>query len=139
RLAGGLTWFSAAELIRIDGHARTSTELVAVEGIEKGFDDDMAAQWQALTAPRFPLQLGERTIRLDQPQVMGIVNATPDSFSDGGQFADAAAAAEAGAEMAGHGAAIIDVGGESTRPGARPVWEGDEIERVLPIIRQHAQ
>ena len=61
---------------------------------------------------------------------MGIVNVTPDSFSDGGQFADAEAAAEAGARMAAAGAAIVDVGGESTRPGAKPVWEGDEIERV---------
>jgi dihydropteroate synthase len=69
---------------------------------------------------------------------MGIVNVTPDSFSDGGQFADAGAAAQAGAEMAGQGAAIIDVGGESTRPGASPVWEGDEIERVVPVIRQLA-
>jgi dihydropteroate synthase len=98
----------------------------------------MAAQWTALTAPRPPLQMGERTIRLDQPQVMGIVNATPDSFSDGGQFADAAAAAEAGADMARDGAAIIDVGGESTRPGARTIWEGDEIERIAPVIRQLA-
>jgi dihydropteroate synthase len=69
---------------------------------------------------------------------MAIINATPDSFSDGGQFADAAAAAEAGARMAAEGAAIIDVGGESTRPGARSVWEGDEIERVVPVIRQLA-
>ena len=69
---------------------------------------------------------------------MGIVNATPDSFSDGGQFADAAAAAEAGARMAAQGAAIVDVGGESTRPGARSVWEGDEIERIAPVIRQLA-
>ena len=69
---------------------------------------------------------------------MGIVNATPDSFSDGGQFADAASAADAGATMAAQGAAIIDVGGESTRPGAKPVWEGDEIERIVPIIRQLA-
>jgi len=96
----------------------------------------MAAQWKALTSARAPLQVGERTVRLDQPQVMGIVNATPDSFSDGGQFADAAAAAAAGADMAAGGAAIVDVGGESTRPGAKPVWEGDEIERIAPVIRQ---
>ncbi len=89
RLAGGLNWFASVELITVDGHSRTATELVPVEGIENRFDDDMAAQWTALTAPRAPLQLGTRTIRLDQPQVMGIVNATPDSFSDGGQFADA--------------------------------------------------
>jgi dihydropteroate synthase len=138
RLAGGLNWFAAVELIHVEGRKRTFTELLPVEGVEDRFDDDLAAQWQALTAPRPPLQLGERTIRLDQPQVMGIVNATPDSFSDGGQFADAAAAASAGADMAGEGAAIIDVGGESTRPGAKPVWEGDEIERIVPIIRQLA-
>jgi dihydropteroate synthase len=138
RLAGGLTWFAAVELLKIDDNKRTSVELVPVEGIESRFDEDLAAQWQALTAPRPPLQLGERTIRLDQPQVMGIVNATPDSFSDGGQFADAAAAAEAGADLARDGAAIVDVGGESTRPGAKPVWEGDEIERIAPVIRQLA-
>jgi dihydropteroate synthase len=138
RLAGGLNWFAAVELIRVDGHERVSTELVAVEGIEDRFDDDMAAQWKALTSARPPLQVGERTIRLDQPQVMGIINATPDSFSDGGQFADAAAAADAGADMASDGAAIVDVGGESTRPGAKPVWEGDEIERIVPVIRQLA-
>jgi dihydropteroate synthase len=98
----------------------------------------MAAQWQALTSAREPLRLGERLIRLDQPQVMGIINVTPDSFSDGGRFADSASAAEAGADMASKGAAIIDVGGESTRPGAKTVWEGDEIERVVPVITQLA-
>lgn len=138
RLAGGLNWFAAVELIHVEDDRRVGTELVPVEGIEGRFDDDMATQWSALTAPRVPLQLAERTVRLDQPQVMGIVNATPDSFSDGGQFADAAAAAGAGADMAGEGAAIIDVGGESTRPGARSVWEGDEIERIVPVIRQLA-
>jgi dihydropteroate synthase len=138
RLAGGLSWFAAVELIRVDGHRRVSTELVPVDGIEERFDDDMAGQWRALTATRPPLQLGERTIRLDQPQVMAIVNATPDSFSDGGQFADAASAAEAGAQTAADGAGIIDVGGESTRPGARSIWEGDEIERVVPVIRRLA-
>ena len=136
RLAGALNWFAAVELIRVEGSRRTATELIPVEGIESRFDDDLAAQWQALTAARPPLRLGERTVRIDQPQVMGIVNATPDSFSDGGRFADSAAAAEAGADMAANGAAIVDVGGESTRPGARSIWEGDEIERIAPVIRQ---
>jgi len=138
RLAGGLNWFAAVELIRVDGQRRVSTELVPVDGIDSRLDNDLAEQWQALTAPRPALQLGERTVRLDQPQVMAIVNATPDSFSDGGQFADASAAAEAGAQMAAEGAAIVDVGGESTRPGARSIWEGDEIERIAPVIRQLA-
>ena len=136
RLAGGLNWFAAVELIRTDGGTRVSTELMPVEGVESRFDDDMAAQWEALTSVRAALQLGERTIRLDQPQVMGIVNVTEDSFSDGGRFADSAAAAEAGADMVREGAAIVDVGGESTRPGAKAVWEGDEIERIAPVIRQ---
>ena len=138
RLAGGLNWFTAVELIGIEDDSRVSTELVPVEGIESRFDDDMTTQWKALTGVRAALKLGERTIRLDQPQVMGIVNATPDSFSDGGQFGDASAAAEAGADMAAQGAAIVDVGGESTRPGAKLVWERDEIERIVPVIRQLA-
>ena len=136
RLAGGLNWFASVELIKLEGHERLSTELAPVDGIEDRLDDDMAAQWEALTGSRPALRLGERTIRLDQPQVMGIINATPDSFSDGGQFANASEAAEAGARMAGQGAGIIDVGGESTRPGARSIWEGDEIERIVPVIRQ---
>jgi dihydropteroate synthase len=138
RLAGGMNWFAAVELIGIEGHKRSSAELLPVEGIDDRFDEDMAAQWKALTSARASLQLGERVIHLDQPQVMGILNVTPDSFSDGGQFVDAAAAAEAGADMAAQGAAILDVGGESTRPGAKPVWEGDEIERIMPVIRQLA-
>ena len=136
RLAGGLCWFSAVELVGIEASCRVSTELVSVEGLADRLDDNLAIQWQRLIAPRAPLGLGARTIRLDQPQVMGIVNATPDSFSDGGQFAAAKDGAEAGARMAEEGAAIIDVGGESTRPGATPVWEGDEIQRVVPLIRQ---
>ncbi|MDQ3144302.1 MAG: dihydropteroate synthase, partial [Pseudomonadota bacterium] len=119
RLAGGLNWFAQVELI----HGGGRRELVSVEGVESRFDEAMAADWARIVAPRPPLQMGARTIRLDQPQVMGIVNATPDSFSDGGAYADARAAADAGAVMAGDGAAIIDVGGESTRPGAATVWE----------------
>ena len=138
RLAGGLCWFFAVELLRVDGNRRISAELVPVEQLVDRLDDERSSQWQRLTSPRAPLQLGSRTIRLDQPQVMGIVNVTPDSFSDGGQFADAASAAEAGARMAEAGAAIVDVGGESTRPGAKPVWEGDEIERAIPVVGQLA-
>ena len=134
RLAGGLNWFASVDLIHADG----TRELVPVERVEARFDEAMAASWARITAPRPPLTLGSRTIRLDQPQVMGIINATPDSFSDGGAYPDSRAAAEAGASMAGAGAAIVDVGGESTRPGAKPVWEGDEVERILPIVQQLA-
>jgi dihydropteroate synthase len=70
--------------------------------------------------------------------IMGVLNVTPDSFSDGGEFFATEAAVKHGREMARSGAEIIDVGGESTRPGARPVAPNDEIERVLPVIRQLA-
>ena len=67
--------------------------------------------------------------------IMGIVNVTPDSFSDGGQFLDAKKAVEHGLDMVAEGAGILDVGGESTRPGAAPVSEEEELRRVLPVIR----
>jgi dihydropteroate synthase len=66
--------------------------------------------------------------------LMGIVNVTPDSFSDGGLFLDAAVAVEHGTRLAAEGASILDVGGESTRPGAAPVAAEDEIARVLPVV-----
>ena len=138
RLAGGLCFFSAVELITVDGKRRTSCDLVPVGEIEARLDDDSSAQWAALTSPRQPLELGTRTVRLDEPQVMGILNVTPDSFSDGGRFADVEEAIAAGVDMAMAGAAIIDVGGESTRPGSTMVWEGDEIERVVPVIQRLA-
>jgi dihydropteroate synthase len=66
--------------------------------------------------------------------VMGVVNVTPDSFSDGGACADAGAAIERGLELAGQGADILDIGGESTRPGAVPVGQDEELRRVLPVV-----
>jgi dihydropteroate synthase len=136
RLAGGLLWFSMVEIVRDDG-----AELVPVEGFAARLDslgDGARAAWANLTSPRAPLQLGERVIRLDQPRIAGIVNVTPDSFSGDGREGDREAAIEAGFAMAAAGAALIDVGGESTRPGARPVWEGDEIARVEPVVRRLA-
>jgi dihydropteroate synthase len=68
------------------------------------------------------------------PLVMGIVNVTPDSFSDGGRFLDPAAAIAHGRELVAQGATIVDVGGESTRPGAEPIGLRDELDRVLPVV-----
>ncbi|WP_106639880.1 dihydropteroate synthase [Allosphingosinicella vermicomposti] len=140
RLAGGLSWFSAVELIRVEG-GRLSRELLSVAAIEDRLgqlDDRARTAWTNLTAPRAPLVLGDRVIRFDQPQVMGILNVTPDSFSDGGVHDDAERAADAGFAMAQAGAALVDIGGESTRPGAKPVWEQDEIDRVLPPLERLA-
>ena len=69
------------------------------------------------------------------PPIMGILNVTPDSFSDGGRYADPAQAVAAGLQMVADGAGLIDVGGESTRPGATPVSPDEEQARILPVIR----
>ena len=71
---------------------------------------------------------------MNTPLVMGVLNVTPDSFSDGGRYLDADAAVARGREMVAEGADIVDVGGESTRPGAEPVAEAEERRRVVPVI-----
>jgi dihydropteroate synthase len=73
------------------------------------------------------------------PLVMGVLNVTPDSFSDGGRFLDPAAAVSHGLAMAADGADVVDVGGESTRPGADPVDEAEERRRVVPVVRALAE
>ena len=80
----------------------------------------------------------DRVLDLTEPVVMGVLNVTPDSFSDGGRYVELASAVERGLRMAEEGAGIIDVGGESTRPGAAPVDAGEELERVLPVIERLA-
>jgi dihydropteroate synthase len=80
------------------------------------------------------LRCGRFTLDLSRPRVMGVLNVTPDSFSDGGADADTAAAIMRGRQMAADGAMLVDVGGESTRPGAAPVAEADELARVLPVV-----
>ncbi|MBU3029506.1 dihydropteroate synthase [Paracoccus marinaquae] len=117
RLAGGWAGFSEFErLERGQPPCRVSDA-----------PDEVLA---ALTAPRGPL-LG---LALDVPRLMGIVNATPDSFSDGGHYDPVA---QAGA-LALAGADILDIGGESTRPGAAEITPGDEIARIRPVIRAMA-
>ena len=138
RLAGGLLWHSAYELIEAEDGRISSRRLVPVEQASS-LPDAVQPLVEHLAAPRAPLQLGPRTLRFDQPQVAAIVNITPDSFSDGGTYADAEAAASAGVAATAEGAAFVDVGGESTRPGAEPVWEGDEIARAAPVIERLAR
>ena len=134
RLAGGMQWFAAYEVIERGARRTIPVADVAMLG-------DRAAQLHAMiTAPRAPLPLGDRVLRFDQPLVAAILNVTPDSFSDGGKHVDdPAAAAAAGIDMAAAGATMIDVGGESTRPGAAAVWEGDEIARLVPVVERLAR
>lgn len=146
RLAGGMAYAREfAVTVTRDG-AVVQRELATAATIERALESlpdtlgaEAQAQWAGLRAAHPPLQLGDRTVRLDQPQVMGILNVTPDSMSDGGKFLDDPEEAMAhAAAMHEAGAAIIDIGGESTRPGAAAVWEGDEITRVVPAVKHAA-
>lgn len=85
------------------------------------------------------LDCNGRIVGLDMPRVMGIVNVTPDSFSDGGVHFDAQAAIAHGLQLAEEGADLLDVGGESTRPGAEEVSVEEELQRVVPVIRGLAE
>jgi dihydropteroate synthase len=90
----------------------------------------------SMPSPEVLLRCADKLLDLSQPVVMGVVNVTPDSFSDGGRFLSVEAAVEHGVRLAEEGAALIDVGGESTRPGAEPVGAEVELERVIPVIER---
>ncbi|MFA6218446.1 MAG: dihydropteroate synthase [Erythrobacter sp.] len=146
RLAGGMVYASrfAVILRQAEAHggkvvgrwlATPDTMAQVLGELPEAVGAEAEAQWANLGKAHPPLALGARTVRLDQPQVMGILNVTPDSFSDGGRFLDDREAGRAhAAVMIEAGAAVLDIGGESTRPGAKPLWEGDEIVRVVPAV-----
>jgi dihydropteroate synthase len=122
-LAGGPLGFTLVRLIEDRGNPRP----VPVGAIPA----DWAPALERVTRPR----PAWAALDLDRPAVMGILNVTPDSFSDGGAYGDPASAVAAGRAMAAAGADIVDVGGESTRPGASAVPPEMEQARVLPVIR----
>ncbi|PIX65323.1 MAG: dihydropteroate synthase [Sphingomonadales bacterium CG_4_10_14_3_um_filter_58_15] len=146
RLNNSLIWFSQIEYLVIESGKPNLRGLVNItqwpewsQALPERLAQRATAQFANLTRQHQALHCGERVIRFDQPHVMGILNITPDSFSDGGKHQDDPdKAAEAGLAMATAGASILDIGGESTRPGADPVWEGDEIKRVVPVIERLA-
>ena len=137
-LAGGPLGFAACEATLRAGPRITSREMLPVATLEEA----LRARDPALAeAARVRL---ERLVRarpafaglpMDRPQVMGVVNVTPDSFSDGGDRFDPGRAIEDGLGMLAAGAALLDVGGESTRPGAEPVPLDEELRRVVPVVR----
>jgi dihydropteroate synthase len=120
RLAGGWGWFD-----RVEERARGAAARLVPAGALTG------AERMALTAPRADFC----GLSMDRPRIMGILNITPDSFSDGGRFLDADKAMAQGRALIEAGADILDIGGESTRPGARAVPEAEEIARTVPVIR----
>lgn len=118
-LAGGWCWFDRVEVLQRDG----APQILPVSNFTK-------SELAALTTARADL-LG---LSMGTPQVMGIINATPDSFSDGGDHADPAQAVASALAMQAHGITLIDVGGESTRPGAAEVPANEETRRVKAIL-----
>ena len=124
-LAGGLFGFAEVEILR----RGAPPEILPVEAAE-ALHPDEAEAIALLSTPR-PALAG---LDLAQPRIMGVVNATPDSFSDGGLLADTGAAVAHGLALALAGADILDIGGESTRPGAAPVGLDQELDRIIPVI-----
>jgi dihydropteroate synthase len=129
-LAGGATVFTACEVL-----ARRGDEVLTALAPVAALHGRMSPPLDALSAPRAPWA----GLTLDRPLIMGILHVTPDSFYDGGPFLAPEAAAAKGQALAAAGADIIDVGGESTRPGALPVAPEEEVRRILPIIEALAR
>ena len=129
-LAGGPYGFTHLDLVTGEAETGYQAARVSVTEASRITDDEAVRQLASITAPR-PAFAG---LPMDRVHVMGIVNVTPDSFSDGGQFLDAEAAIAHGCRMVAAGATLLDVGGESTRPGAEPVLTNDELARITPVI-----
>ena len=132
-MAGGPISFTAAELIE-GTPSSTERRLLTAKDLAGSRDTDLVHVLERVTAPRPPFA----GLALSRPLIMGIVNVTPDSFSDGGLYDSTEGAIVRAAELAAAGADIVDVGGESTRPGSDPVVEGDELARVLPVLERLA-
>jgi dihydropteroate synthase len=132
-LAGQPLRFAAVEIIEREG-SRVVRRIAALgDAFERDWGRHTLAAsdlMAAIGAPR-PRLAG---LALDRPRIMGIVNVTPDSFSDGGRFSAVDAAIAHGVRLAEEGADILDIGGESTRPGADPVPLAEELARVIPVI-----
>lgn len=128
-LAGGPIAFTSAVLIEGDA-ANSRRRLFAVDALEEARDSDLGAALERVTQPR-PSFAG---LDMARPVLMGIVNVTPDSFSDGGLYDETEGAIGHAAELAAAGAEIVDIGGESTRPGSDAVAHDEELDRVVPVL-----
>ena len=120
-LAGGRLWFDHVEKLSRDG----TSEILSVTALPEFWKE-------RLCAPRPPIT----GVAMDAPSIMGILNVTPDSFSDGGKFLSTDLAVSKAKELAEAGANFIDIGGESTRPGALEIPSKAEIQRIEPVIKK---
>jgi dihydropteroate synthase len=134
-LVGGPLAFSACEVVAEAGRVVLPVAEARAWAAKSGLGDEMAAAIARVTARRAPFA----GLTLDRPRLMGVVNVTPDSFSDGGDFADTETAIAHGLALRDAGADILDIGGESTRPGSEPLPVETELARVLPVIQALAR
>lgn len=137
-LAGGPRVFTAVEATVREGGRELARAVVAPASapgwaarVAPGLAEQAEALLARLSAPRPPYA----GLTVERPRIMGVINVTPDSFSDGGERFDAGRAAADGFAMIEAGAAMLDVGGESTRPGAEPVSVEEEMRRTVPVVR----
>ena len=126
--------FAAAEVITRDG-ATVRCRLLSATDLAQTPGSELAALLQRLQQPRAAVA----GLALDRPRLMGVVNVTPDSFSDGGRWLGPGAAIAHALRLEAEGADLLDIGGESTRPGAEPIGAEEELRRVLPVIEALAQ
>jgi dihydropteroate synthase len=120
---------AASRLAPLGRHDRTTPDL-------EGLIPELVRLFTAYADPPRTWAIRGAELQLDKPVIIGILNVTPDSFSDGGHLATVDDAVAHGAQLTAHGARLLDVGGESTRPGAAPVPAAEEIGRVVPVIRE---
>ncbi|RMD65096.1 MAG: dihydropteroate synthase, partial [Alphaproteobacteria bacterium] len=142
RLAGGGRAFTHCRaVIRSGSHelAHAVVPVAEVEAWAAGFAPDLAARAKALMTHLGAARPPFAGLTLDRPRLMAIINVTPDSFSDGGDRFDPDRAIADGLAMREAGADILDVGGESTRPGAAPVAPEEELRRTIPVVRALAE
>ena len=128
-LAGGEIAFSQAEVIEGAPGAATR-DIRAFQEIKQSNEAALGAAMARIVALRPPIA----GLSMEGPRIMGVVNVTPDSFSDGGLYNEADQAIARAAELALNGADIVDIGGESTRPGADRLQPSEEIQRILPVL-----
>ena len=140
-ISGGTLTFSACQvLVRREREiVETTASIDDIREWSRAEGDGVGAHVSGVLAHLVAALPPFAGLALDRPLIMGIVNVTPDSFSDGGETADAAFAIARGRAMIEAGADIIDVGGESTRPGAPPLAPAEEMARALPVVRELAQ
>lgn len=134
-LAGGPLAFALCEILADGERILLPVEEARARAATQGLAACFEAALSRLTSPR----AGFAGLALDRPRIMGVVNVTPDSFSDGGDFADGRVAIAQGLALREAGAEILDIGGESTRPGSAPISIEEELARAIPVVRALAE